>query len=305
MAAWVVSPDPMRNARGGQAVPHARRIDDERLRGTFAVTVTPLITRSGGAGRVVVARDVTEQTRLETEQAALRERLAQTEKLASLGQFVAGIAHEMNNPLQAVLGHLELMMTTSKPARPLRRELRRIYNEGERAAKMVQDLLVFTGSRRMARRTVQLDTIVTRALSSRRLARERTRIRVSRTRGRGLPPVSGDPLLLYQAVLNVLINAEHAVREPGARARRIEVRSSVSRGGAVVLTIQDAGPGIPPDALPQIFDPFFTTRDVGDGAGLGLTITYGIVQEHGGSIRASNAPGGGAVFTIELPASVD
>jgi len=305
MAAWVQSPDSLRtapSADGRTAQPH--RFDDERLRGTFAVTVTPLINREGDpAGRVVVARDITDQTRLEAEQAALRERLAQSEKLASLGQFVAGIAHEMNNPLQAVLGHLELLMGTSAAARPLHRELRRIYNEGERAAKIVQNLLMFTGSHRMTRRSLVLDTIVSRALASRRTARRRARIGVLRKRGHNVPPVIGDALLLYQAILNVLINAEHAVAD-AAGVRRIEVRTAAASGTrGVVLTIQDTGAGIPSEVLAQIFDPFFTTRDVGQGSGLGLTIAYGIIQEHGGTIRASSPEGGGALFAIELPAA--
>ncbi len=305
MAAWVQSPDSLRAAGDADGGMQPRRFDDERLRGTFAVTVTPLIKRGGDpAGRVIVARDITDQTRLEAEQAALRERLAQSEKLASIGQFVAGIAHEMNNPLQAVLGHLELLMGTSKAARPLHRELRRIYSEGERAAKIVENLLVFTGSRRAARRPVVLDTVVTRALASRRIERQRAHIRVERTRGQDLPSVFGDALLLYQAVLNVLINAEHAVADAPPASRRIDVGThAAADGSVVVLTVRDTGPGIAPEVLPQIFDPFFTTRDVGKGSGLGLTIAYGIVQEHGGTIRASNAREGGAVFAIELPAA--
>jgi signal transduction histidine kinase len=302
---WVQSPQSLGAAGPANRGVEPQRVDDQRLGGTFAVTVTPLITRGGdSAGRVIVARDVTEQVRLEAEQAVLRERLAQSEKLASLGQFVAGIAHEMNNPLQAVLGHLELLMTTSEPARPLRRDLRRVYNEGQRAAKIVQDLLVFTGSRRLARRPVLIDTIASRALSSRRVARQRAHITVERRRGDDMPPVFGDPLLLYQAVVNVLINAEHAVAELDAPQRRIEVRTRTADNGALVqLTVRDFGSGIAPDVLPQIFDPFFTTREVGKGSGLGLTIAYGIVQEHGGTIRVRNAPGGGAVFSIELPAA--
>jgi PAS domain S-box-containing protein len=305
LAEWVQSPESLRPAGPADRGVQPRRLDDERLGGTFAVTVTPLIKRGGGSGgRVIVARDVTEQVRLEAEQAVLRERLAQSEKQASLGQFVAGIAHEMNNPLQAVLGHLELMMTTSEAARPLRRDLRRVYNEGQRAARIVQDLLVFTGSRRLARRPVLIDTVVSRALSSRRVARQRAHITVQRRRGDDMRPVLGDPLLLYQAVLNVLINAEHALADLDPAQRRIEVRTRTdSAGGLVLLTVRDFGSGIAPDVLPQIFDPFFTTREVGKGSGLGLTIAYGIVQEHGGTIRVGNAPGGGAVFSIELPAA--
>jgi C4-dicarboxylate-specific signal transduction histidine kinase len=248
---------------------------------------------------VLVARDITRQTRLEAERAALRERLAQSEKLASLGQFVAGIAHEMNNPLQGVMGHLELLLEMNAAARPVRRELKLIFQEADRAAKIVRNLLVFAGSHRIARRRTQIDRILSRALASRRAHLARAGITVVRRQGRKLPSVLCDPLHLQQAFLNILINAEHAVMQG---TRRIEIATSSSRRRAsVVVRIRDHGPGIPPAVMPRIFDPFFTTREVGQGTGLGLAITYGIVQEHGGTISARNAERGGAIFEVELP----
>ena len=230
-----------------------------------------------------------------------RQQLAQSEKLASLGRFVAGIAHEMNNPLQGVLGHLELLMRTSAAARPIRKQLRGIYQEADRAAKIVQNLLVFSGSHGLKRKRLRLERIVSRALASRRAALRRQAIEVIREDGTDLPPTSGDPLLLHQALLNVLINAEHAASTGEGRPRiYVGVRSDRERG-LLVTTIRDSGLGVSPDALPRIFDPFFTTKEVGHGTGLGLAITYGIIQEHGGSIHAANDPEGGAVFTIELP----
>ena len=282
------------------------RFEDPRLGGTFLVTMTPLINagiNAGGppTGHVLVARDITHQTRLEAEQAALRERLGQSEKLASLGQFVAGIAHEMNNPLQGVLGHLELMIETSADARPLRRDLRRIYHEADRAAKIVRNLLVFAGSRRMARRRLRIHRIVSRALSSRGASLKRGGIEIVRDQPEDLPEFSGDPLLMHQAFLNIIINAEHAILgagEPG----RIEVRSWYDAAQHhLMTTVRDTGPGIPAAVLPRIFDPFFTTKEVGQGTGLGLAITYGIVQEHGGTISAANLREGGAEITIALP----
>src|SRR3954470_22007933 len=161
--AYVRSPDPQ-----DSAAPAQHRVEDAALKGTFLLTATPLSTHEGRTvGRVLVARDITQQTRLEAERAALRERLGQSEKLASLGQFVAGIAHEMNNPLQGVLGHLELLIDMTEAARPVRRELKQIYLEADRAAKIVHNLLVFTGSHRMQRQRIPLDRIVTRALASR------------------------------------------------------------------------------------------------------------------------------------------
>jgi signal transduction histidine kinase len=284
------------------SLPRTRVFEDATLGGTFVVTFAPLVTGTNElSGRVLVARDVTVQARLESEREALREQLAESERLASLGQFVAGIAHEMNNPLQGVLGHLELLMTTSADARPLRKELRHIYREADRAAKIVRNLLVFAGDRPMAKRRVNVDRVLARVLSSRRAALTRKGIDVAHRSSAGTPWISGDPLLLQQAFLNLLINAEHAITAV-ASAGKIEIATSAARGEAgVVITIRDSGPGIPPDVLPRIFDPFFTTKDAGQGTGLGLAITYGIVQEHGGSIQARNCPDGGAMFTVELP----
>ena len=301
LAAWAAAGDPAdAQPDGGRT----SQFEDARLRGTFSVTMTPLLNAAGEpSGHVLVARDMTHQTRLEQEQSALRERLSQSEKLASLGQFVAGIAHEMNNPLQGVLGHLELMIQTSEPAKPLRRDLRRIYHDADRAAKIVRNLLVFAGSRRRARRRLRLQRVLSRALSSRGASLKRSAISVTRGEDENLPAVSGDPLLMHQAFLNVIINAEHAVMATGGPGR-IDIRSWHDAAGAqVVTTVRDTGQGIPSAVLPRIFDPFFTTKEVGQGTGLGLAITYGIVQEHGGSISAGNMPDGGAIFTITLPAA--
>jgi signal transduction histidine kinase len=279
-----------------------RQFTDDRLGGIFAATVTPLINHEGNpTGRVLVARDITAQVQLETEREALRGRLAQTEKLASLGQFVAGIAHEMNNPLQGVLGHLELLIETSDAAKPVRPTLRRIYQEGDRAAKIVRNLLIFTGSQRISRQRLRVDRVLARALASRTASLRRNAIDVSRQYEDALR-VSGDPLLLQQALLNILINAEHAIVSTGKPGHIHTEIASANDGTTVRLTIEDTGPGIPADLLPRIFDPFFTTKDVGQGTGLGLAITYGIIQEHGGTVLASNLPDGGARFTIDLPA---
>ncbi len=297
MGAWAAAP-----TQGNREAERTGQFEDEVLGGTFAATVTPLINHEGDpVGRVLVARDITEQTRLEADRAALRERLAQSEKLAALGQFVAGIAHEINNPLQGVLGHLELLIETSKEARPLRATLRRIFQEADRAARIVRNLLVFTGSRRMARRRISIERVIARAVNSRRAAAKRAGIEFVRDDAAPLPPISADALLLQQALLNVLINAEHAIRAAGDGGR-ITIGASEGAGpGTIRITVRDTGTGIPADVLPRIFDPFFTTKDVGQGTGLGLAITYGIIQEHGGTVRAANAPEGGAIVTIELP----
>jgi signal transduction histidine kinase len=303
IATWVAEPDAESRADSIPADAHirTRTFDDGPVEGVFAVTVTPLLNEDDErTGFVIVARDITVQSRLEAEREALRTKLAQSEKLAALGQFVAGIAHEMNNPLQGIMGHLELLIDHSEAARPVRRELRRIYQEADRTSRIVRNLLVFSGSRRMARRRVRVDRVVRRAIASRRAALARADIEVTQHTSEELPMISGDPLLLQQAFLNILINAEHAIELSGGGGR-IDVTTSTGSRGQVVTTIRDSGPGIPTEVLPRIFDPFYTTKDVGKGTGLGLAIAYGIVTEHGGAIQAANAPGGGAMFTVTLP----
>jgi PAS domain S-box-containing protein len=275
---------------------------DPVLKGPFMVTVTDLLNYDREpVGSVIVARDLTPQTRLEAEREELRKRLTQSEKLAALGQFVAGIAHELNNPLQGVLGHLELLRTTGAFPKQLRREVQVIYREADRAAKIVRNLLVFAGSRRLTLRSVSLNVVLQKVLSLRAPAHRAVGIEVVRHYDENLPRVKSDPLLLHQVFLNMVMNAEHAIAATGKNGR-IEIATSVAPSGdRIVATVRDTGVGIPEDTLSRIFEPFYTTKEVGKGTGLGLAITYGIVQEHGGQIIAANHPEGGAVFTVELP----
>jgi two-component system, NtrC family, sensor kinase len=291
---------------GAQAPPDAaatREVVDPVLRGPFLVTATALLNQKRErVGSVIVARDTTPQAKLEREREELRKRLTQSEKLAALGQFVAGIAHELNNPLQGVLGHLELLRVTGAFPKQLRREIQTIYREADRAAKIVRNLLVFAGSRRLARRAVSLNGVLQKVVALRAPACRAQEIEVVRHYDETLPRVQSDPLLLHQVFLNILLNAEHAIASAG-HGGRIEITTAVAPAGdRIIATVQDSGPGIPELALPRIFEPFYTTKEVGQGTGLGLAIAYGIVLEHGGHIVAANHPRGGAVFTVELPA---
>jgi two-component system NtrC family sensor kinase len=292
---------------------HTQELDDPVLGGTFVFTASPLVSADAERmGMVVVARDVSEKSQDAAERVELRRRLTQSEKLAALGQFVAGIAHELNNPLQAVLGHLELMLHGSaQTSARARRDLKIVFREADRAAKIVHNLLVFAGSRRITRRRLNVSLVVQRALSLRAGACAAAGIEVVKHLAPKLPRVAGDSLLLQQTLLNVIVNAEQALQSidlsaiASAKAdepRRIEART-FARADRVVIEIADNGPGIPDEALTRLFEPFFTTKEVGKGTGLGLAIAYGIVQEHGGELHASSRPEGGAVFTIELPAA--
>jgi signal transduction histidine kinase len=175
-----------------------------------------------------------------------------------------------------------------------------IYREADRAAKIVRNLLVFAGSRRTVRRSVSLNAILQKVVALRLATCRALAIEVVRHYDDKLPRVQSDPLLLHQVFLNIVMNAEQAVAATG-RPGRIEITTRIS-GDRIVAIVRDTGNGIPTGALSRIFEPFYTTKDVGKGTGLGLAIAYGIVQDHGGLITASNHPEGGAVFTVELPA---
>ena len=300
IARWVSSPAdaPARSAAGRA---RTRTFSGSPLGETVVVTVTTLSSGElTNMGRVIVARDITEPRRLEAEREALQSRLVQSEKLAALGQFVAGVAHEINNPLQGVLGNVELLLRSSTDAGQ-RADLRRILHEADRAAKIVRNLLVFSGVRRTIQRRLTLEGLISRVLTSRRTSLAERNIEVVRRHPERRPRVMGDDLMLQQAILNILVNAEHAIADAGTSGR-IEISTELGADGRMVVTrIRDSGPGIDGAVLSRIFDPFFTTKEVNKGTGLGLTIAYGIVKDHGGTLHAMNPPDGGAQFTIELP----
>ncbi len=219
LGAWIAE---HQTAETPSDVATTREISDPVLKGPFAVTVTDLLNQERERiGSVIVARDLTPQTRLEVEREELRRRLAQTEKIAALGQFVAGIAHELNNPLQGVLGHLELLRVTGAFPKQIRKEVQTIYREADRAAKIVRNLLVFAGSRRLARRAVSVNTVLQKVLALRTPNCRALDIELVRHYDDKLPRVLSDPLLLHQVFLNMVMNAEHAIaaRGPGAGSK--------------------------------------------------------------------------------------
>jgi PAS domain S-box-containing protein len=297
---WISKLD-LAGGSAGSTQSFTKDVDDAVLGGRFTITVSSLLGQDGEPlGSVVVARDVTPQAKLEAEHAALHDRLTQSEKLAVLGQFVAGIAHELNNPLQTVLGHVELLRARDDLSKDILRELQLVYREADRSAKIVGNLLVFAGGRRLSHRVVNLNSLVGKALASRELACRTANIDMVRHFDEEVPKIAADPVMLQQAVLNVVINAEQSLAS--RVGGRIDVWTKYwPARSLVVIEIRDNGPGIAPESLAHVFEPFYTTKEVGQGTGLGLAVTYGIVQEHGGQVLAANSQEGGAVFTIELP----
>ncbi len=193
-----------------------QQVEDERLGGIFQAAVSPIRVADGRpSGIVLVARDVTERVRLQEDREDLQRRLAHADKLAALGKFVAGIAHELNNPLQGVLGHVELLRAANAFPPSIQREMRHVHREAERAAKIVRNLLVFSGSRRLDRRRLAPATIVSRVIALRTRALRERNITLVREVHAPLPFLHADPLMLQQALLNIVLNAEQAVADRG------------------------------------------------------------------------------------------
>jgi len=278
-----------------------RRVDGTAM--WLEVTAKAETLASGHTVRVeAMMRDVTERKKLQDQSRDLSHQLSQSEKLASLGQTMSGVAHELNNPLATILACAE-RLTSRRLDETTRRDLDAIHNAADRAARIVRNLQTFARKRHTTRMTVDLSQVVRETLALRAHADGHAAIEVIDALASGLPPVFVDPHQIQQIVLNLLNNAEQAMLEAHGRGT-LTLRSwQDADRDAVVLDVTDDGPGVPADVQDKVFDPFFTTKAVGKGTGLGLTVAYAIAQEHGGRISVSSPPAGGASFLLELPVS--
>jgi PAS domain S-box-containing protein len=225
--------------------------------------------------------------------------LVQAAKMSALGQLVSGVAHELNNPLSVIIGYGQLLLGRDLPE-VVKRPVELMVSQADRMAKIVRNLLFFSRQRPPERVGVDLNEVLDRTLALRAIQLTLSGIVVEKDLAAELPPVSGDPHQLEQVFLNLVLNAEQAVLET-QRGGRILLRTRVAEEGhAVEAQVVDDGPGIPAEALPHVFEPFFTTKTVGTGTGLGLSVSYGIVQEHGGRLTVESRPGE-TVFTLVLP----
>jgi PAS domain S-box-containing protein len=237
-------------------------------------------------------RDITSQRQLQS-------KLVQTEKMAAVGQLVSGIAHELNNPLTAIMGYAQLLLGHGlRPAQLS--EAKKIFQEAERARRIVKNLLFFAREAKPERTRVDLNEIVERTLALRSYELKIENIVVECSLADSLPPTLADPYQLQQVVLNLLVNAEQAILQ-GRGHGRIAIHTRRLTGDRLALEVADDGPGIPREIASRVFDPFFTTKPPGVGTGLGLSIVYGIVKEHAGEVYVESPRGGGAKFIVELP----
>ncbi len=266
--------------------------------------------RAPGTVRVeTLVRDVSERKKLDDQSRDLYQQLLQAEKMAALGQTISGVAHELNNPLATILNWSERLAERTLDDTS-RRGVEVILGEAERAARIVRNLLTFARKRQSTRAMIELNQVVRETLTLRSYDQRTMNISVVTALASGLPKVFADAHQLQQVLLNLIINAEQAMLTANGRGSLI-IRTwhDVDRD-SVVLEVTDDGPGVPVDVKGKIFDPFFTTKDVGKGTGLGLTVAYAIVQEHGGRIRVASPapvpdgpPTRGASFVVELPVS--
>ena len=235
-----------------------------------------------------------------TERLVLQRAARQAEKLAALGTLSAGLAHELNNPIGIIASRIELMLMDAEAQRlpgEVREDLQVLHRNAQRVARIAQGLLSFARQSTGQRGPVDLNRVVeaTLLLAERQIAREG--IQISATLDRGLPPILGDANALEQVMLNLLTNSRDAM--VGGGDIRIETGPSPERPGWVRLVVADTGPGISPEELPRIFDPFFTTKT--EGTGLGLSVSYGIIRDHQGTVDVQSEPGKGTTFILRFP----
>jgi two-component system NtrC family sensor kinase len=258
----------------------------------FSVNLSPMRDELGAVNSIVVVMtDITDA-------AMLQAKLMHTEKMAAVGQLVSGVAHEVNNPLTAVLGFTDLLLENPEIPDDAKSELMIVMQEAQRTKQIVQNLLSFARQTPAKRGMVQVNSILDRTVALRAYDFANHDVQMVQELDPNLPEILADGHQLQQVFLNILNNAYDAVRETG-RAGEIRIRTRALEDG-VEITLSDNGPGIKfPD---RIFDPFFTTKEVGKGTGLGLSICYGIVKEHEGEIAChNNQAGPGAMFVVRLP----
>jgi len=228
----------------------------------------------------------------------LQSKLMHTEKMAALGQLVSGVAHEVNNPLAAIVGFTDLLLENSVIPDDAKEELKVILQEAQRTRVIVQNLLSFARQMPAQREPLQVNSVLRQTMKLRAYDFSNHGVELTEDYAEELPAVIGDPSQLQQVFLNIINNAYDAVQEM-RRAGKIKITTAQS-ARYVEIRFRDNGPGI--SKMDRIFDPFFTTKEVGKGTGLGLSICYGIIRAHSGEIIArNNADGFGSTFVVRLP----
>lgn len=267
--------------------------------GYFDVTATPIEDLNDRTRALVFIRDVTEKRLSELQ-------LIQAEKMSGIGMLAAGVAHEINNPLTSVAGYAEALLRRFRDESDLNEDPRLadfkkylmvIIREAYRCKGVIDSLLTFSRKSESSVGPVDINQILGEVLELIRHKARNDNIEIRESRQQDLPMVTGDAAGLRQVFMNLTVNALQAIKGPGV----VQI-TTFSQKGSVNATISDNGCGIPPAMLDQIWDPFFTTKEVGQGLGLGLAVTYNIVKTHNGEILVDSTQGKGSKFTVRLPA---
>jgi two-component system NtrC family sensor kinase len=279
---------------------HGQQVENLELRvrrsdasmGHFSISLSPMRDEQNAVNSVVVVMtDITDA-------ALLQAKLAHSEKMATIGRLVSGVAHEVNNPLAAILGFTDLLLENPQIPDNAREDLQIILQETQRTKDIVQDLLSFARQRPVQRELVQVNTVLRQTIKLRSYDFASHGVEVVEEFDEKLSPALGDSQQLQQVFLNILNNAYDAVQEAGQRGR-INIRTSL-RGESIEVAVTDNGTGITDPE--RIFDPFYTTKQAGKGTGLGLSICYGIVRAHGGEILCwNNSEQPGSTFVVRVP----
>ena len=257
------------------------------------ITIIPRRPKLHNApGLLILLSDVSNQV-------ALQASLVQSERLSAIGEIVAGVAHELNNPLTGILGYAQLLMAGKLDA-PIRSRLENVMTEAERCRRIVQNLLSFARHYESEASMQQINDLLHSILSLREYQLRVDGINIDLNLAEDLPFVLADPHDIQRVFLNLINNAQQALAEISGREKTLTIKT-FARDKSVHIVFADNGPGIPHHIQSKIFDPFFTTKGVGQGTGLGLSVSYGIVRSHGGRIQVESKEGHGAAFTILLP----
>jgi two-component system NtrC family sensor kinase len=284
----------VREVRNGSPVPHVEIPIVSKSGNPLVVTWSGAQVKlpSGENGIVIVGQDVTAHKQMQEE-------LAQSKKIASLGELVSGVAHELNNPLTVVMGYSQILSTEHDLSDNQGDMAQKVFDAATRSKKIVENLLTFARKQKLEKHLVSVNELMENTLLLREHSLTVNNIKIVRNYDENVPSIYGDESQLQQVFLNLINNAFDAMH--GAHhGGTLEVKTYLNHD-QIVLEIIDDGPGVPESLRGKIFDPFFTTKEVGKGTGLGMSLSYGIMKEHGGKIYLDPAHSRGAKFVIELP----
>ncbi len=306
LAAFYVDPEDrarLMNLLESQEVVHGFETRFRRSDGSVVWVAMTTRAIQPGEGETLyegAIQDIDEQKRAEQELERHRQLVFQSEKLAAMGSLLAGVAHELNNPLSVISGQVALLRDSVKEG-PVAARAEKISRATDRCARIIKNFLALARQRPTERQAVSLGEVVREAVELIAYQLRVDDVEVGFDLAQDVPRMSADPHQLHQLVVNLVSNAHHALRQTRP-PRRIRLTTRLdSAQERVLLEVADTGPGVPAAIQARIFEPFFTTKPPGEGPGLGLALCRGIVEEHGGSITLGNAPAGGALFVIALP----